>query len=513
MRFSSLSRVRSLFNRHLPYTLHSFTRTWASASNSCVHINLTRHIHGPSPAFSRWCVGHRLNLPAFYAGGGGVALYTRSFASYFGSPRNGSHEDKADVSAISGTSDLDGSSSSNKGMMGDEWSGRMQEAWRNVVDWFNYTGEKVKEVVLDDLTPYTQQLLDSHPYLKNVIIPVSGTLTAATLAWVVMPRILRRIHKYTMRGPVSLLPGALSAEEVPYEKSVWGSLEDPLRYLVTFMAFWQIAMMVAPTTVASQYIGQTWRAAVVVSFVWFLYRWKSNAFYRAMAATSLAGVDREKLLALDRLSSVGLFVIGAMALSEAFGVAVQSLLTVGGIGGVATAFAARDILGNVLSGLSMQFSKPFSLGDTIKAGSIEGQVVEMGLTTTSLLNAEKFPVIVPNSLFSSQVIVNKSRAEWRAMVTKIPLNSEDLEKILPISNDIKSMLHYHPNVFLGKEAPYCFLSRVESSHAELTLGCNLKRLSKDELYSAQQDILLQSALIIKKHGAKLGSTFYDMNTQ
>lgn len=29
--------------------------------------------------------------------------------------------------------------------------------------------------------------------------------------------------------------------------------------------------------------------------------------------------------------------------------------------------------------------------------------MEMGLTTTSLLSAEKFPVIVPNSLFSSQV--------------------------------------------------------------------------------------------------------------
>lgn len=39
----------------------------------------------------------------------------------------------------------------------------------------------------------------------------------------------------------------------------------------------------------------------------------------------------------------------------------------------------------------------------LQAGAIEGQVVEMGLTTTSLLNAEKFPVIVPNSLFSSQV--------------------------------------------------------------------------------------------------------------
>lgn len=34
---------------------------------------------------------------------------------------------------------------------------------------------------------------------------------------------------------------------------------------------------------------------------------------------------------------------------------------------------------------------------------MEGQVIEMGLTTTRLLSAEKFPVIVPNSLFSSQV--------------------------------------------------------------------------------------------------------------
>ncbi|KAM1903995.1 hypothetical protein ACFX13_041439 [Malus domestica] len=155
----------------------------------------------------------------------------------------------------------------------------------------------------------------------------------------------------------------------------------------------------------------------------------------------------------------------------------------------------------------MQFSKPFSLGDTIKAGSIEGQVVEMGITTTCLLNAEKFPVIVPNSLFSSQVIVNKSRAQWRAIVTKIPLQINDLDKIPQISTDIKSMLRSHSKVFLGKEAPYCFLSRLESSFAELTLGCNLKHMSKGELYSTEEEIILRSAQIIKEHGAKLGSTY------
>lgn len=405
----------------------------------------------------------------------------------------------SEVSASSGGSDVD---VSNSGGIGSDWIDKVKEAWQSAVHAVTYSEQKAKEISTE-LTPYVQQLLDSHPYLKNVVVPVGWTLTGTVVAWVVMPRLLRRFHKYSLQTPVALLTGGTSGEQMSYEKSIWGALEDPLRYAITFMAFSQIAVMVAPTTVASQYIAQAWRGVVILSFVWFLHRWKTNVFNRVITS---ATVDREKLLTLDRVSSVGLFVIGLMALAEACGVAVQSILTVGGIGGVATAFAAKDILGNVLSGLSMQFSKPFSLGDTIKAGAVEGQVVEMGLTTTSLLNAEKFPVLVPNALFSSQVIVNKSRAQWRAMVSKIPVTVDDVEKIPQISNDIKNMLKSNANIFLGKEAPYCYLSRIESSFAELTLGCNLKQMSKNELYSAEQDILLQSVRIIKEHGARLGIT-------
>ncbi|KAJ6722988.1 YNAI-RELATED MECHANOSENSITIVE ION CHANNEL [Salix koriyanagi] len=370
----------------------------------------------------------------------------------------------SEVSASSIGSDVD---VSNSGGIGNDWTDKVKEAWQSAVDAVTYSEQKAKEISAE-MTPYAQQLLDSHPYLKNVVVPIGWTLTGTVVAWVVMPRLLRRFHKYSLQTPAALLYGGTSGERISYEKSIWGALEDPIRYAITFMAFSQIAVMVAPTTIASQYIAQAWRGAVILSFVWFLHRWKTK--------------------------------------SEACGVAVQSILTVGGIGGVATAFAAKDVLGNVLSGLSMQFSKPFSLGDTIKAGAVEGQVVEMGLTTTSLLNAEKFPILVPNSLFSSQAIVNKSRAQWRAMVSKIPVTVDDVEKIPQISNDIKSMLKSNPNIYLGKEAPYCYLSRIESSFAELTLGCNLKQMSKNELYSTEQDILLQSVRIIKEHGARLGIT-------
>ncbi|KAF6162189.1 hypothetical protein GIB67_008318 [Kingdonia uniflora] len=435
----------------------------------------------------------RLGTTSFHSYGSGMSgLGLRSYSSFFGGKGDDLKEPQAS-----------GEDSGGVGVGGD-WDSNLKGAWQSAVDGASYMGEKAKGVS-DELCPHVQQLLDANPYIKEVIIPVGWTFTGTMLAWLVMPKVLRKLHKYSMQSPVALLSGKLPSEQIPYERSLWGALEDPVRYLITFMAFLQLGVMIAPTTIADQYIAQTWRGAVILSAVWFIHRWKTNVFTRALANKNVMGLDREKLLTLDKLSSVGLFVLGSMSLAEACGVAVQSILTVGGIGGVATAFAAKDILGNVLSGLSMQFSKPFSLGDTIKAGSIEGQVIEMGLTTTSLLNAEKFPVVVPNSLFSSQVIVNKSRAQWRAMVSKIPLRIDNLEKVPQITEDIKSMLRSNAKVFLGKEVPYCFLSRIGDSYAELVLGCNLNHMNKDELYATEQDILIQTARIIKENGAALGN--------
>lgn len=121
---------------------------------------------------------------------------------------------------------------------------KVKDVWQSAVDAASFTGQKAKEVS-DELSPHVDKLLDSHPYLKNVIVPVSMTLGATLLAWLVMPRLLKRFHKYSMRSPVAIISGSLPSEEIPYEKSFWGALEDPLRYLVTFFAFSQ--MLVALT--------------------------------------------------------------------------------------------------------------------------------------------------------------------------------------------------------------------------------------------------------------------------
>jgi hypothetical protein len=39
----------------------------------------------------------------------------------------------------------------------------------------------------------------------------------------------------------------------------------------------------------------------------------------------------------------------------------------------------------------------------LQAGAISGQVVDIGLHSTQMINSDKYPIIVPNSFFSSEV--------------------------------------------------------------------------------------------------------------
>lgn len=91
------------------------------------------------------------------------------------------------------------------------------------------------------------------------------------------------------------------------------------------------AAVIAPSV--SPYFPQALRGAFVLSVVWFLHRWKANFITKAMANQTALVTDKARLSAFNQVSSLGLIALGVMGLAEACGVAVQSILTVGGVGG------------------------------------------------------------------------------------------------------------------------------------------------------------------------------------
>lgn len=341
--------------------------------------------------------------------------------------------------------------------------------------------------------------------VTELLVPVTSSICVSLVAWLLLPTVLRKFHSYVEAGPTARLLGRLPQEKQPYELSVFSALDLPLRLLASTVTFSYLGYIVAPTSIGAQYLTQIWSGATVLGFIWFLYRWKSNAFTRMVSGKTLTNPERQRYLTMDRLSSVGLLVLGGMAFAEACGVAVQSILTVGGIGGVATAFAARDILGNMLSGVSLQFSRPFTVGDSITVGSLNGQVVEMGLHTTQLLNSDKFPIVVPNSFFSNQVIINKSRARYRGYSFNLPVHIQDLEKVPGITHEIRQMMLSHPRVYLENEKPRCHVSQVGPSSLNIAVTCNLKPMGTDDYLATGEQLLIESARLVAKTGATLGT--------
>lgn len=162
-------------------------------------------------------------------------FHNRGYSSHAGSQQS-SLQNGAEVPKVpSAESATNGTTDSVTG----DWTDALNNLYQSAKDSTVIAEQKAKEV-FDSVTPYIKDLYDSQPYMQQVIVPIGGTMFGTLIAWMILPRILRKFHKYTTQNPLALLSGSPTKEQVPYEKSVWGAVEDPARYLVTFMAFSQL---------------------------------------------------------------------------------------------------------------------------------------------------------------------------------------------------------------------------------------------------------------------------------
>jgi len=101
------------------------------------------------------------------------------------------------------------------------------------------------------------------------------------------------------------------------------------------------------------------------------------------------------------------------------GVEVSGLLAGLGIGGVAAALAVQNVLGDLISSLSIYFDRPFDIGDFIIVGSDMGTVNRIGMRSTRLTALGGEQLIFSNSDLAKSRIRNFRRMNERRIVTQI----------------------------------------------------------------------------------------------
>lgn len=137
-----------------------------------------------------------------------------------------------------------------------------------------------------------------------------------------------------------------------------------------------------------------------------------------------------ELLRVLALVGIGFYVLGAL-----WGVPMQQVFAALGVGSIVVGFALQDTLSSLVSGMLLAFEKPFEVGDWLRYGAYEGQVVEMNWRAVRLRTRERDVVILPNGVLGKDVAVNYTALD--------PLHAEVIQASFTYHhppNQVKRML-------------------------------------------------------------------------
>jgi MscS family membrane protein len=191
-------------------------------------------------------------------------------------------------------------------------------------------------------------------------------------------------------------------------------------------------------------------------------------FVEAQARKTSSKVNDTLIILINRLvNSLVVFIALIMVLGT-FGVNVSSLLVFLGGSSVAIALAAQDTLSNMIAGFTIMIDKPFRVGDRIKLPSGEvGDVYEIGLRSTKILDIENNTIINPNAELVKTKIINYSYPQnhMRVSVEVGVAYGTDLDRA---KNIMVGLAKQHANL-LKDPGPEAFTTALGDSAVNLLL--------------------------------------------
>lgn len=254
------------------------------------------------------------------------------------------------------------------------------------------------------------------------------------------------------------------------------------------------------------YLSPVQEAAAAACLGWILVRWKAEMEHSLIAQKKqgLRSVDVNVIQVVGRLLTIAILIVTTMIVLQIVGINILPILTFGGIGAAALAFAGKDVLANFFGGLMLQITRSFSPGDQIliPERSIEGTVEEIGWYLTSLRDKEQRPLYLPNSVFSTLMVVNASRMTHRRIQETIKIRPSDISKIQVIVQKIKTELA--ANSAIDKNLPIlCNFHAFGEYALDIFIECFTLATDQEEYLGVKQEIMMRIQEIIAGSGAEI----------
>ncbi len=278
------------------------------------------------------------------------------------------------------------------------------------------------------------------------------------------------------------------------------AMEGPARFLPIVLGFFFASYYINFSEDSRLFIDNINRTLITILLFWIIHQIIEPISY------VLSGLDkiltRELIGWIIKSLKILIFILGAAAVLELWGIKIGPIIAGLGLFGVAVALGAQDLFKNLISGILVLVEKRFKMGDWIHVeGIIEGIVERIGFRSTVIRKFDKSLAIIPNFQFAENAVINVSQTTNWLISWMITLQYDTtVDQLKTIRNQIEEHINSNED-FDTSIGVAVRVDKFSDSSIDMYVRCFSKTDSWNEWLSVKENLALEIKQIVEKNGA------------
>ena len=188
-----------------------------------------------------------------------------------------------------------------------------------------------------------------------------------------------------------------------------------------------------------QYGIQLVGAGLILIVGFLVSRWIGGVLDGWLERRQLEPPLRKLIVRVTRLLVLLLTLVIAL---EKCGVSITPMIAAISVAGVGVGLAMQGVLGNLVSGLTIIFTKPFRVGEYVEIAGVHGQITDIDLFSTILVHQDKSRVVIPNRKIVGEILHNYGKMRQLDLAVGVAY-STNLSEMFAI---VQEVLNQNPRV-------------------------------------------------------------------
>ena len=278
------------------------------------------------------------------------------------------------------------------------------------------------------------------------------------------------------------------------------AMEGPARFFPIVIGFFIASYYLEFSPESQSFIDNVNKSLITVLIFWLIHQFIQPVTYLLGGLEKL--LTKELIGWIVKALKILIFILGAAAVLELWGIKIGPIIAGLGLFGVAVALGAQDLFKNLISGILVLVEKRFKVGDWIVVENIiEGIVERIGFRSTVVRKFDRSLAIIPNFQFAENAVINISETtnwiiswvitlQYNTTVAQLKKIRDEIEKYVTTHEDYKTSLGNAVRV-----------DKFSDSSIDMYIRCFTVTDDWDEWLKVKEKLAIAIKQIVEKNNA------------